>query len=59
MNRYEQRRQKRLLNPEIAEGYREMASELHLLQAIEQIRVARHISKETLASQMGKKRGTV
>lgn len=56
MNRYEQRKQKRLMNPEIAEGYREMAAELQLIQAIEEIRIARHISKETLAKQMGKKR---
>jgi transcriptional regulator with XRE-family HTH domain len=59
MNRFEQRKRKRLLNPEIAEGYREMTSELQLLQAIENIRVAQHISKETLAGQMGKKRETV
>ncbi len=59
MNRFEQRKQKRLLNPEIAEGYREMASELQLLQAIEKIRVAQHISKEALANQMGRKRETV
>ena len=59
MNRYEQRKQKRLQNPEIAEGYREMAAELQLIQAIEEIRIARHISKETLAKQMGKKRETV
>jgi transcriptional regulator with XRE-family HTH domain len=59
MNRFEQRKRERLLNPEIAEGYREMASELHLLQALEQIRAAQHISKEALASQMGKKRETV
>lgn len=32
MNRYEQRKQKRLLNPSIAEGYREMAAELQRLQ---------------------------
>ena|SRR5581483_2456157 len=59
MNRFEQRKQKRLLNPEIAERYREMTAELQLLQAIENIRVAQHISKEALAGQMGKKRETV
>lgn len=59
MNRYEQRKQKRLMNPEIAEGYREMAAELQLIQAIEEIRIARHMSKETLAKQMGKKRETL
>lgn len=59
MNRYEQRRQKRLQNSEIAEGYREMAAELQLMQALERIRIAQHISKEALANQMGKKRETV
>lgn len=59
MNRYEQRRQKRLRNPEIAEGYRQMAAEIQLLKAIEEIRAAQHISKEALANQMGKKRETV
>jgi transcriptional regulator with XRE-family HTH domain len=59
MNRYEQRKQKRLRNPEIAEGYRQMAAEIQLLKAIEKIRVAQHISKESLANQMGKKRETV
>ena len=59
MNRYEQRKQKRLMNPEIAEGYREMAAEFQLIQAIEEIRVARHISKEALAKQMGRKRETL
>lgn len=59
MNRYEQRKRKRLLNPEIAEGYREMTSEIQLLKAIEKIRVAQHLSKEALANQMGKKRETV
>jgi transcriptional regulator with XRE-family HTH domain len=59
MNRYEQRKQKRLMNPEIAEGYREMAAEFQLIQAIEEIRVARHIGKESLAKQMGKKRETL
>lgn len=32
MNRYEQRKQKRLLAPEVAEGYREMTLELQHLQ---------------------------
>jgi transcriptional regulator with XRE-family HTH domain len=59
MNRYEQRKQKRLMNPEIAEGYREMTAEFQLIQAIEQIRIARHISKEALANQMGRKRETL
>src|SRR5437762_11319318 len=59
MNRYEQRKQKRLTNPEIAEGYREMVAEFQLIQAIEEIRVARHISKEALAQQMGRKRETL
>jgi transcriptional regulator with XRE-family HTH domain len=48
-----------LLDPAFAEGYREMTLELQRLQAIEKIRVAQHISKESLANQMGKKREAV
>jgi len=59
MNRFEQRKRKRLLNPEIAEGYREMASELQLLHVIELIRQAQHMSKESLAIQMGSRRETI
>jgi hypothetical protein len=46
MNRYEQRKQKRLMNPEIAEGYREMAAEFQLMQAIEEMHGARNIRRE-------------
>lgn len=59
MNRYEQRLQKRLRNPEVAEGYREMAAEIQLLKALEEIRTAQHMSKEDLAGHMGKKREVV
>jgi transcriptional regulator with XRE-family HTH domain len=59
MNRFEQRLQKRMRDPEFAEGYRQMEAELQLLDAIEKIRAAQHISKESLANQMGKKRETV
>jgi transcriptional regulator with XRE-family HTH domain len=59
MNRFKQRLQERMRDPEFAEGYREAAAELQLLDAIEKIRAARHISKESLANQMGKKREVV
>jgi transcriptional regulator with XRE-family HTH domain len=59
MNRHEQRKQKFLQDPEVAEGYLEMAAEFQLMQAIEQIRSKQHISKEELATQMGKKREAV
>jgi transcriptional regulator with XRE-family HTH domain len=59
MNRYEQRRQKRLQNPEIAAGYREMAAELELMRALDEIRKQQKITKEALAAQMGKKREAV
>jgi hypothetical protein len=59
MNRHEQRRQKFLHDPEVAEGYLEMAAEYQLMQAIELIRSKQHISKEELATQMGKKREAV
>ncbi len=35
MSRYEQRRRKFLQDPEVAEGYQEMAAEFQLVQAIE------------------------
>jgi transcriptional regulator with XRE-family HTH domain len=59
MNRHEQRKQKFLQNPEVAEGYLEMAAEFQLMQAIELIRSKQHISKEELATKMGKKREAV
>jgi DNA-binding phage protein len=59
MNRHEQRKQKFLQDPEVAEGYLEMAAEFQLMQAIELIRSKQHISKEELATQMGKKREAI
>jgi hypothetical protein len=46
MSSYEQRRRKFLQDPEIAEGYREMAAEFQFMQAIEAIRSKLRISKE-------------
>lgn len=59
MSRYEQRRRKFLQDPEVAEGYQEMAAEFQLVQAIKSIRSKLGISKEQLASKMGKKRETI
>jgi len=59
MNRYEQRRNKFLQDPEVAEGYREMAAEFQFMQVIEAIRLKQQITKEDLAAQMGKKREAV
>ncbi len=59
MNRYEQRRQKRLQNPEVAAGYREMAAEMELMLAIDEARKQQHLSQEELATRMGKKREAV
>lgn len=59
MNRFEQRMRKRMQNPKIAAGYREMGAEIELLQALDQAREQLHISKEELASRMGKKRESV
>jgi transcriptional regulator with XRE-family HTH domain len=59
MNRFEQRKQKFLQDPEVMEGYQEMAAEFQLMQAIETIRAGKHISKESLATQMGRKREAV
>jgi DNA-binding phage protein len=59
MNRFEQRLQKRLQKKEIAEGYREMDAELELMHAIGSIRKQQHMSQETLAAIMGKKREAI
>ena len=59
MNRYEQRRQKLLQNKEVAAGYQEMAAELELMHAIDDIRKQLDMSQEQLAKRMGKKREAV
>lgn len=59
MNRYEQRRQKRLQNPAIAAGYREMSAEIQLMHALDTIRQQANITKEALAMQMGTRREVV
>jgi transcriptional regulator with XRE-family HTH domain len=59
MNRHEQRRHQFLQDPEVAEGYREMAAEFQFMQTIEAIRLKQQITKEELAFQMGKKREAI
>src|SRR6266851_4579783 len=59
VNRYEQRRRKLLQNEEVAAGYREMAAELELMHAIDDVRKQLHMSQEQLATRMGKKREAV
>ncbi len=59
MNRYEQRRQKLLQNKEVAIGYQEMAAELELMHAIDDVRKQLHMSQEQLATRMGKKREAI
>ena len=59
MNRFEQRLGKRLQNPEVAAGYREMGVELALMQALDTIRKQQHLSQEQLAARMGKKREAI
>jgi hypothetical protein len=46
MSHYEQRRRKFLQDPEIAEGYQEMAAEFQFVQAIESVRSKLGINKE-------------
>jgi DNA-binding phage protein len=59
VNRYEQRRQKLLQNEEVAAGYREMAAELELMRALDEVRKRLNLSQEQLAKRMGKKREAV
>ena len=57
--RYQQRRRERLLNPEILAGYQEMDSEIQLVDALNRLRDAAHISVDDLAQRMGRKRTAV
>lgn len=59
MNRFEQRLQKRLQNPEVAEGYWEMDAELHIMHALDLLRRQQDISQEELANRTGKKREAI
>jgi transcriptional regulator with XRE-family HTH domain len=59
MNRFEQRLQERLKNPEFAAGYWEMDAELKLMHALEAVRKRQHMSQEQLANLMGKKREAI
>ncbi len=59
MNRFEQRVRKRLQHPEIAAGFREQAAERELLQSLEEVREHLHISKEDLATRVGRHREAV
>lgn len=59
MNRFEQRLQERLKDPEFAAGYWEMDAELKLMHALEAVRKRQRMSQEQLASLMGKKREAI
>ena len=59
MNRYEQRRNKRLQNPEILAGYLEMGAELELMRALDEARKQQHMTQEQLAALTGKKREAI
>jgi tRNA A37 N6-isopentenylltransferase MiaA len=54
VNRYEQRRQKQLQNEEVAAGYREMAAELELMLALDEVCKQLNLSQEQLAKRMGR-----
>ena len=59
MNTYEQRRQKRLQNPEVAAGYRAMAAEMELMRLLDEVRKEQHLSQEELAARIGRKREAI
>jgi len=59
VNRFEQRSQQRLQNPEFASGYREMEVELQLMHAFEEVRQRYHITQQELAERMGRKREAI
>lgn len=56
MNRFEQRLHRRLQHSEIATSFRGQIVERELLQRLEEAREQVHISKEELATRMGKHR---
>jgi transcriptional regulator with XRE-family HTH domain len=58
-NRYEQRKQKRLQNPAIAAGYRDMTAEVQLMRTLDEIRKSQKLTKEELAARMGRKRESI
>lgn len=58
MTRYEQRRARRMQNPEFAAGYRAMDAEMQPVLAFEAIREHRHISQKVLAERIGRKLDT-
>ena len=59
MNRFEQRLQQRMTNPDFRAGYQEMEAELRLLRAIDEYRESLHISKDELARRMGRHRESI
>lgn len=59
MSRFRQRLHKHLENEDFAAGYREMSAELEFIQAIEEAREKLQISKEELATRMGRHREAV
>jgi transcriptional regulator with XRE-family HTH domain len=59
MDRYEQRRLKRLQNPEVMAGYREMAAEMELMRLLDEVRKEKHLTQEELAERIGRKREAI
>lgn len=59
MSRFHQRLQERLHDPEFADGYEEMDSELRLVEALNLLREQSHLSTEELARRMGRQRTAV
>ena len=59
MNRYEQRRLKRLQNPEVMAGYREMAAEMELMRLLDEVRKQQNLTQEELAERIGRKREAI
>ncbi len=59
MTSYEQRRNKRLQDPKVLEGYLEMAAEMELMRALDAARKQQHMTQEELAALTGKKREAI
>ncbi|HEU5374960.1 MAG TPA: hypothetical protein VFV38_05955 [Ktedonobacteraceae bacterium] len=59
MSRFEQRLREDLQDRDFAEGFNEADAELVLLEALENARRRRHVSKSELAFRMGRQRESI
>lgn len=59
MSRFHQRLREHMQDPEFAAAFNEMGAEIALIQALEEARIALHITEKELAERMGKHRTAI